>query len=389
MDTRYGKVKWGPGEPRNRTGKSNWNKPLKWDKEAKRARDLWAQCGAVGSPPERPRVFSLSLGDILDSEVPAAWLADALNVIYKTPNLDWLLLTKRPKLWRKRLTEAVAAMRNDADVSDDAASWTEAWLRGEAPSNVWMGVTVESQEYAWRVDELAKIPARVRFLSVEPMLGFVDIGKWAGDHNCHNCNARFWGDDLRDDHLTSVDYYDTGEDSDALEKCPRCGYESMGTDDGTIGESEGDHLEPVIHWVICGGESGREARFMHPAWAASLRDQCQAAEIPFHFKQHGAWAPICEINEMEMGIYKSNRKAPDPDHQHIFDELYGQTCKVPNGVSGIDGTLMDVTEMWSFHHDRRPMHVFKVGKKKAGRLLGGREWNEVPKTKRLPMAGER
>ena len=399
MDTRYGKVEWGPGKPRSRTTEGNWKKPLTWNRWVEKG--LCGACGHASDAHEgactakkgkkgkdcdcegfvvRPRVFALSLGDIFDSEVPIEWLRDALELIAATPNLDWLLLTKRPKLWRKRLTE-IAEMNAEGLPEPDGSRgilFARKWLNGAAPSNVWMGVAVESQDYAWRIDELVKIPAVVRFLSMEPLLGFIDLGPWIGDHDCHECGKRFWGDDLRGDHLVSVDYYDTGPETDALEKCPYCEYESTDTGDGTLGEVGDQDHEPVLHWGIVGGESGRQARPMHPEWAGSLKRQCSAGELPFHFKQHGAWVPCCEIDETEMGLYKSNRKAKEDEDQATLDELYGQTCKVPNGVFGIDGVLMDVVEERAYWEGRHGMLMFRVGKDRAGRLLGGREWNGIP-----------
>ena len=82
MDTRYGRVKWGAGEPRSRTSDANWRKPIQWDKTAKKA-------GA------RPFVFCSSLADVLDNEVDPKWRADLFDLIRATPNLVWLLLTKR------------------------------------------------------------------------------------------------------------------------------------------------------------------------------------------------------------------------------------------------------------------------------------------------------
>ena len=90
MDNRLGKVRWGRGNPRVRTSKAYWRQPLAWDLEAARA-------GV------RARVFCASLADVFDGEVPAEWLADLTRLIYDTPNLDWLILTKRPQLFSSRL----------------------------------------------------------------------------------------------------------------------------------------------------------------------------------------------------------------------------------------------------------------------------------------------
>lgn len=148
MDTRYGKAKWGAGEERVRTGASNWQQPRRWDRAA-------AQSGT------RPFVFCASLADVFDNEVPAAWRADLLNLIAETPNLTWLLLTKR--------IGNVTRM-----------------LPGFLPSNVAIGATMASQEeYDRDRMKLAEVkrlftPA-FTFGSFEPLLGPVILDKNAPD----------------------------------------------------------------------------------------------------------------------------------------------------------------------------------------------------------------
>lgn len=113
----------------------------------------------------------------------------------------------------------------------------------------------------------------------------------------------------------------------------------------------GLHLGEALDWVIVGGESGPGARPMHPAWAASLRDQCQNAGVPFLFKQWGDWAP--GSGDFGAGGYDTAAVAWDG---RVARDDY------PVGATSADG--------WSMVH--RP------GKVAAGRLLDGREWNEVP-----------
>lgn len=219
---------WGKGAPRVLAAEAYRKLPLKWNAQAK----------AAG---ERRRVFALSMGDWLDDEVPAAWLADLLTMIRETPNLDWLLLTKRPENWRQRVNAARDYFDGYMDLDN--------WLAGGTAAfpNVWIGTTVEDQARAdERIPELVRIPARVRFLSSEPLLGPVDI----------------------------EDYIDDICDGGYL-----------------LGSAP-------VHWVICGGESGHHARPMHPEWARGLRDQCTAAAVPFFFKQWGEYEPatlqVCE-----------------------------------------------------------------------------------------------
>lgn len=228
-------VNWGPGAPRRRTSAANWRRPLAWN-----ATPFYAcsNCGWRGSfstrhqpgalrffqcpkcdadaHPARQRVFCASLADVFDNAVDPAWRADLFDLIYSTPNLDWLLLTKR--------------------IGNVATMIVGPGMPGRLPSNVWIGATVVNQEEADRdIPKLLAVPARQRFLSMEPLLGPVDLGR-------------------------------------------ACRLAAM-------------HATEVLDWVIVGGESGPGARPMHPGWATSLRDQCVAAGIPFLFKQWGEWRP--------------------------------------------------------------------------------------------------
>jgi protein gp37 len=222
---RSGLVKWGDTVERRRTSDANWREPVKWNSRAREAG-------------ERPRVFCASLADVFENRPELTpWRADLLKLIYDTPHLDWLLLTKRPENWRDAIDEACEYAHGD--------TWESMWTQGEAPENVWIGATVENQEQAdKRIPELLKIPARVRFLSCEPLLGPIQLG------------VSFVGG--------SFALYDYGEPGSKF------------------------------HWVIAGGESGPRARPLHPDWARSLRDQCKAAGVPFFMKQMTKKTPIPE-----------------------------------------------------------------------------------------------
>ncbi len=282
-DMRFtGGIHWGKGAPRRRTSAANWKQPLKWDREA--APDLKAEHPWFGP---RPRVFCASLADWLDDEVEIAWLADLLDLIRQTPNLDWLLLTKRPQNWSARLH---AAFRHGFDGDE----WLSQWLDGNAPANVWLGTTAEDQVRAdERIPVLLSIPAKVRFLSCEPLLGSVDISA----------------------HRPRI--------SETLES-------------------------PLLlpDWVICGGESGKGARPMHPDWARGLRDQCAAAGIAFHFKQWGEHSA-----EFRPGV-----------------EVVMDTLKPNQAVTYGDGATNHVL-------------YTRVGKIAAGRLLDGAEHNAFPEVR--------
>lgn len=135
---RYGWAKWGPKEERHRTKPSNWNKPFSWDRKALK-------------DGTRPKVFCLSLGDFADNKVPQSWRDDLKDVIRKTPNLDWLILSKRPQnyipLYGREFFE-------------------------ECKRRLWIGCTAENQEeYDRRRLHVLAVPAAVHFFSVEPMMG--------------------------------------------------------------------------------------------------------------------------------------------------------------------------------------------------------------------------
>ncbi len=186
----------------------------------------------------RPRVFVNSMSDWLDAEVPLGWLAYLLETLTLCPNLDFQLLTKRPENWEVRLLQLRDTLQQASNIPGIIAN---TWLAVTPPPNVWIGTTVENQEQADnRLLHLLEIPARVRFLSCEPLLGPVDIS-----------------------HIR-------------------------------IGDNQWYPLQH-LHWVIAGGESGGPARPMHPDWLRGLRDQCAAAQVPFFFKQWGEWISVDNI----------------------------------------------------------------------------------------------
>lgn len=293
-------VVWG-GE-RRRTAPSNWAKPLKWNDQAEREG-------------RRFRVFCSSLADVFDNKVPAEWLADLLALINATPSLDWLLLTKRiGNFWgRVHAAGVVLNLRNDVG-GGSAGDMAEGWIQQQPPENVWLGATICNQEEADRdIGKLMDTPAAVRFLSIEPMLGAIDLGRW---------------------------------------------LEPMGLD------TDRGLMNPGIDWVIVGGESGPNARPMHPDWARSLRDQCAAAGVPFHFKQWGEWLPWSQFSEA---------KVDDPPEQtnfrtlEYFDGRWDDVGR-PGYIEVMDGMVDD------------EQLVGRVGVKAAGRLLDGALHDAFPET---------
>jgi protein gp37 len=191
FDDRRGMVRWGYGFPRHLC-RSTWDLPERWNRKAER-------------DGTRPRVFCGSLCDVFDEEVKDEWKYRLFHVINKCRNLRWLLLSKRSFAART----IVNAMYGLMDLA-----------------HVWVGLSVEDQQRAnVRIRELLEIPCGGRFLSLEPLLGPVELNLGSIPHS-------------------------------------------------------------AIDWVIAGGESGPDARPMDPEWVRSLRDQCDAFGVPFFFKQY-------------------------------------------------------------------------------------------------------
>ncbi|MBN2560270.1 MAG: phage Gp37/Gp68 family protein [Phycisphaerae bacterium] len=206
-----------------------WDQPLRW---------------------RRPRrIFVCSMGDLFHESVPEEWIDRALRVASFAKRHTFMLLTKRPLLAQQYLSSLYGGIRRrwNGDPSP----------RSPLP-NVWLGVTVENQERAdERIPILLQTLAAVRFVSIEPMLGPVDVA----DHLPHpdGPNAVCYG-----------------------RECAGCGE-----DDEPCDDYKSAAAEPHLDWVICGGETGPGARPMDLKWARSVRDQCKATGVPFFFKRVG------------------------------------------------------------------------------------------------------
>lgn len=282
-------IAWGPGAARQRTSRGNWALPRRWDSQHQA---FFNQHG------RRQRVFCASLADVFDNEVPVEWRMELFMVIAGTPNLDWLILTKR--------IGNVMPMCSGDSLMFDVIS-----------ERVWLGVTVVNQQEADRdVPKLLAVPAAKRFLSMEPLLGPVDLTELQASGE-----LRFWVDALR------------GKAS-------------------SMGGSGPMHQVAGLDWVIAGGESGPGARPSHPDWYRSLRDQCAAASVPFLFKQWGEWMPP----ESRTTSY------PAGDWRDVVDAT-GEVRK----VSYVGDRVLESSRQ-----------VVRVGKKAAGRLLDGVEHNGFP-----------
>lgn len=300
---------WGDDAAKREFGEKHWDELLRWDRKA---RDEGV----------RRRVFTNSMSDLFDKFAPSGVRERHFDYVERTPNLDHLLLTKR--------------------IGNVARMVPPRWLEpGGWPANAWLGATVVNQEEADRdIPKLLAVPARVRFLSIEPMLGPINLADMQAD-----------GGDAYLDPLTAW----TAEEMTEM-----------------WGEPTPAH--PRIDWVICGGESGPHARPMHPAWARSLRDQCAAAGVPFLFKQWGEWTPD-DWGE-RPGLRDTAGVLPSGEFLLMsagyvppFDD--GVRLAAAGNVR-LDGrTLMD-----------------RVGKKAAGRLLDGRAHDGFPQST-LSLSGDK
>jgi protein gp37 len=223
---------------RRRTTAANWQLPIKWDRNA----------AAAGV---RRRVLP-SLCDPFDNQVPRRWRDDFWHRIDQTPNLDWLLLTKRPGNIAKMLPDPETGVK----------PWGNGW------PNVWLGISAGNQKEADRnIPVLGATPARVHFVSLEPLLGPIDLTAIACPNGCQ-----------------------------PPEYCTRCdpdGGEPTGTYD-VLGSG-------LLDLVICGGETGPRARPMCSGWPRDVRDQCRAAGVPFFFKRHGEWIGVSDLRRLPGG----------------------------------------------------------------------------------------
>ncbi len=196
--------------------------------------------------------------------------------------------------------------------------WGDGWL------HVWLGTSAGSRKTAGQnVPHLLATPAAVRFVSAEPMLGPVDLTRWLYPVLDRHAAG------LSDDPLAAG----------MLGRAIKSGHAS-------------GPMRPALDWVICGGESGPFAGAMHPAWPRDLRDQCVAAGIPFFFKQWGEY------------------RGTDDDFTlaGLSDHLPVRTVD-DGGRLHFGGHPTDF-DAWTT--------IARIGKKRAGRMLDGREWNEVP-----------
>jgi len=323
---------WGAGHDFKFQSDAYWSRPLTW------ARTLPTKLG------RRPRVFCASMADVFEDGGEEVELARRrlFDLIGDTPELDWLLLTKRPEFARDWLREWW-------DKYGDVGWAARVGIDFNMHANVWMGVSIENSRFTWRADVLREIPAAVRFISAEPLLGSLYDGR--SDENAVHLPVLQGGGRGRGDVVSQP-----GDDrGDAVRARARTASDSLANEPKVPrGNAHLQRRAPLdlsgIDWVIAGGESGPRARPSHPDWFRELRDatacsfcrqvgeRCYGASprcscTAFLFKQWGEWAPA----------------------------LHGPATL---------GTKDTVIE--------------RVGKRNAGRELDGRTWDEFPASAAVP-----
>lgn len=220
---------------------------------------LAAKCASWRKP---RRVFIQSMGDLFHDQVPFELVDGVVTVATEYPRHTFMLLTKRPARMRDYFSSCFLDtglhpfVHRSGRVSKSKRFTDELVLLHEDQPwplpNLWLGVTAENQEQAdARIPVLLDTPAAMRFVSIEPMLGQVDLANVGGRMNV----------------LEGL-----GCDGQQYESVAEEGYEI-----------------PSLDWVICGGETGPGARHMNPKWATDLRDQCKASGVPFFFKKMDLW----------------------------------------------------------------------------------------------------
>ncbi|MFC5359536.1 phage Gp37/Gp68 family protein [Azospirillum himalayense] len=327
-------------DARTRAAESTWKQPLAWNRKA-------AKLGI------RYRVFCASLADVFDAEVPDDWRDDLFALIAATPHLDWLLLTKRPKVMRDYLGKLIVPHPlcqgtgcNYCGDGDGRVMW-----KSHPFPNVWLGTTVENQAMAdLRIPHLLETPAAVRFLSCEPLLGPLNLNSDLG-------GTRWIG---------------------GQRGCRGTHQHRQPHEDGSPGHRLHHHHDercrPGLNWVIAGGESGPKARPSHPDWFRSLRDQCAAAGVPFLMKQWGEWLP----GQNEVHPNCDGRKVAH--HQNGTWGLLGGKIRAHNYVTWEPNGTLHHGDMRRKHHTVAAWAT-RVGKKAAGRLLDGVLHDALPEVR--------
>ena len=291
--------------------------------------------------------FVNSMGDLFHEDVPDDWIDRVFAVMALCPQHTFQVLTKRAERMRDYVSAVVETFHASPDSMDARFGQLCADVAGSPCAagafedidwplpNVWLGVSTERQQEAdERIPLLLQTPAAVRFISAEPLLGPINLKPWLHQWGCSCGWGGPYGADLCED---CDEVFDGGASETDCVNCPKCGEatNSSACPDCKYGSSFGPN-PARLNWVIVGGESGPNARPMHPAWARDLRDQCKAAGVAFFFKQWGEHAP-----HSHPGAYEGHAVHLQSEGRWI------------DGIGDAENTM------------------FRVGKKAAGRHLDG------------------
>lgn len=300
---------------------------------------------------EPRRIFVNSMSDLFHENVPEKFIDRVFAVMALANHHVFQILTKRPGRMQEYLNNFTFDRMIENCMDDEGYSqiprhsmqkimhlfgkFPESTLYPNEPRvnnwplpNVWLGVSVEDQKTAdARIPVLFKVPAAIRWVSIEPLLGSIDLerGGWS---------------------LLKP-----------LKSPPKRG------------------IEGSLDWVVVGGESGANARPMHPDWVRGLRDQCAAAGVPFFFKQWGEWTQRCLLT-IDGKPYGGTMDFLELDPRcEKWPDIIGMCDCGGNGSS--DAGLLPGCKCRGGHK----LYVQKVGKKLAGRILDGVLHDQYPTAK--------
>ncbi len=300
--TEGGKIIW--------TGKINIDEkallqPLKWKKPQ--------------------RVFVNSMSDLFHENIGFSIIDSVIAMMAITPHITYQILTKRAdrmewymNRFKSLPTVHMAVAANYLGLSEEQIQKIRT-VNWPLP-NVWLGTTIENQKEAdKRIPHLLNCPAAVRFVSCEPLVGPI------------NLNGDKWGKIIDTPEGKYQDYL--------------MGRELVPMSDGSYSAQ----WKGRIDWVITGGESGPNAEPSHPDWFRSLRNQCEAAGVPFFFKQWGEWMP-----------YSGTLKDLTFQKGFFISKLNGRPVHLEEGMAFMQ----------------------KLGKNVSGNQLDGKVYNEFPEAGR-------
>ncbi|AYM13099.1 phage Gp37/Gp68 family protein [Agrobacterium tumefaciens] len=307
---------------------------------------------------KRPRmIFVCAHGDLFAENVPEEWIDRVFAVMAVASRHTFQVLTKRPERMLAYLNNQPFVRRRWESIIHEELGRHTVSPPPVLP-NVWAGVSAEDQSRAdERIPLLLQTPAAMRWVSIEPMLGGIDLLKSTG--------GTLWMGGQRG---CSGAHRHHGQRGEVI-------HDRLHETDPTLPHHHHDErCGKGIDWVVLGGESGPKARPMHPLWAQSIRDQCQQADVPFFFKQWGAWKPV---------PWKLDRDKDETDAEYV--ERSERECST--FAISQSGYLIEMDHKpWSWarvlpapssHHSVKP-----VGKKAAGRLLDGIVHDAFPKIER-------